>query len=346
MAEARTVSLPWPPEVLPQEPPLAPETQGPLPLSPRFLRRVSNRERVVVGLEADGTPNFVRVQQTLILNRLGDYVFAIAAPVSAVLPGPGTGSPPGQRTNQILWQGFSPGKRVLSALADLRVDASAPSLPVEVHVEPAGTGTAVIVENVTGVTAESYTADVEPVGLGQVVGRIRNAIRRNFSAEGLNIEIKGEQRPVEVRVAAPLRVSGTVRTGATSRRFSAVLDGVRRRELRIVVPGHEPPKISLRVGAAAVPDGVRPSQNARAQLAEAIKLELTYARKRQYDQFLASPDATGHSSTTYVYRTAPRPAAAASLESGGSGSNAMGWIALAVVLAAAVPVAAVVWARS
>jgi hypothetical protein len=228
----------------------------------------------------------------------------------------------------------------------LRLDASVPSLPVEVHVQPAGTSTAVIVENVTDVTAKSYAADVVPVGLSQVVTRIRNAIRRNLSAEGLNVEVKGAQRPVEVRVAAPLRVSGTVRTGATSRRFSAVLDGIRRRELRIVVPGHEPPKISMRVRTAAVPDGVRPAQDARAQLAEAIKLELTYARKRQYDQFIASPDTTGHSSTTYAYRTAPRPAAAAPLESGGSGSNAMGWIALAVVLAATIPVAAVLWARS
>ncbi|HEY3051704.1 MAG TPA: hypothetical protein VGJ40_08245, partial [Gaiellaceae bacterium] len=134
--------------------------------------------------------------------------------------------------------------------------------------------------------------------------------------------------------------------GVTSRRFSAVLDGIRRRELRVVVPGHEPPKILLRVRTAAVPDGVRPSQDSRTQLAEAIELELTYGRKRQYDQFLASADVTGHSSTTYVYRTAPRPATAAPLESGGSGSNAMGWIALAVVLAAALPVAAVVWARS
>ena len=299
----------------------------------------------MVGLDDDGTPNSVRVQQTLVLNRLGDYTFAVAAPVRSVLPGPGTQSPPGQRTNQILWQGFSPGTRVLAALADLRVDASAPSLPVKVRVEPAGTGTAIIVENVTGATAESYTADVEPVGLGEVVGRIRNAIRRNLSAEGLNIEVRGEQRRTQVRVAAPLRVSGTVRTRATSRRFSAVLDGIRRRELRVVVPGHEPPKISMRVRTADVPDGVRPSQGARTQLAEAIKLELTYARKRQYDQFIASPEASGHSSTTYVYRTAPRPAVIHSFRVG-SDDNTMGWIALAVVLAATLPVAAVVWARS
>ena len=38
---------------------------GVLPLSPRFVRRVSNKERVVVGLEADGTPNSVTVVQTI-----------------------------------------------------------------------------------------------------------------------------------------------------------------------------------------------------------------------------------------------------------------------------------------
>jgi hypothetical protein len=75
------VSLPWPPQVLPQTPPLAPKVAGPLPISPRFFRRVSNRERVVVGLDEDGTPNAIRVQQTLVMKRLGDYVFAIAAPV-------------------------------------------------------------------------------------------------------------------------------------------------------------------------------------------------------------------------------------------------------------------------
>ena len=150
---------------MPQAPPLAPKVAGPLAISPRFFRRVPNEERVVVGLDEDGTPNTVRVQQTLTLKRLGDYVFAIAAPVKSVLPGPGTGSPPGRRTNQILWQGFSPGIRKLSVVADLRVAESAPLLPVKVQVVPAGARTAVVIENVTGVTAKSYTADVEPVGL-------------------------------------------------------------------------------------------------------------------------------------------------------------------------------------
>jgi hypothetical protein len=344
-AGARTVSLPWPPQVLPQTPPLAPKVAGPLPISARFFRRVSNRERVVVGLDENGTPNAIRVQQTLVMKRLGDYVFAIAAPVKTVLPGPGTESPPGQRTNQILWQGFSPGTRRLSVVADLRVDESAPMLPVKVHVEKSGAGSVVVIENVTGATAKSYTAEVEPVGLAQVLGRIRNAIRRNYTAEGLNVEIRGAQRPVEVQVAAPLVVSGTVRAGATPRAFRAVLDGNHRNTVRVLVPGRESPKISMRVRTATVADRVRPTQRVSDQLANTIDLELTYARKRQYDQFLAAADPTGHSSTIYVYRTTPRPATVHSFTVDSS-SHTMGWVALAVLLAASLPIAAVVWARS
>jgi len=345
-AGARTVSLPWPLEVLPQTPPLAPQVAGPLPIQPRFFRRVSNRERVVVGLDEDGTPNSVRVQQTLVLKRVGDYIFAIAAPVRTVLPGPGTESAPGQRTNQILWQGFSPGSRRLSAVADLRVEESAPLLPVKVHVERGPSRSVVAIENVTGVTAKSYTGDVEPVGLGRVLGRIRTAIRRNFTAEGLNVEIRGAQRPVDVRVAAPLLVSGTVGSGDVAREFRTVLDGIHRTELRLAVPGRSAPRLSMRVRTLAVRDRVRPTQSVRDQLAGTIDLELTYARKRQYDQFLSGADPSGRSSATYVYRTAPRPATAVPLKSSGSGSNAMGWIALGLLLAAGLPVAAVVWARS
>ena len=219
-------------------------------------------------------------------------------------------------------------------------------LPVKVHFEPAGAATALVIENVTGVGARSYTADVEPVGLGQVLGRIRNAIRRNVTAEGLNVEIRGAWRPVDVRVAAPLLVSGTVLTGEVSRSFKGVLDGVRRNELRVLVPGSRPPKISMRVRTLGVPDRVRPTQSVPAQLANTIDLELRYARKRQYDQFISGADPTGRSSTIYVYRTAPRVTAAAPLESGGSSGNTIGWIALAVLLATGLPVAAVVWARS
>ena len=312
-----------------------------LPLQPRFVRRVSNKERVLVGLDADGTPNSVTVVQTSRLNRLGDYVFAIPAPVVSVLPGPGTESQPGQRTNEILWQGFSPGQRVLSARAELRVEESAPYLPVKVRFEPGDGRTTAIIENQTGVEVPSYTGDVEPTSLAQVLARIRTAIDRNLFAEGLNVELRGRKTPVDVEIAAPLRVAGTV--GAT--RFTALLDGVRKRTVRVTVPGDEP-RVAFTVQTAPVPDDLTGKQAASARLAGTIELELTYARTRQFDQFLSGPDPTGHSATTYAYKTVARPISVAPVEESGSESHALGWVALGLLLAAGLPLAAVLWARS
>lgn len=334
------VSLPWPPEVLPRTPPLAPETTGVLPLPPRFLRGLDNRERVVVGIDEEGKPHSVRVLQTIVLKRLGDYVLTVPAPVQSVTPGPGTESQPGRRENQILWEGFSPGRRVLAAWADLRLAESVAGLPVEVKVEPG----AVTVRNATGVTVPSFSAEPDPVSLGQVSGRVRSSIKADVFPEGLNVGLRGSTTPEQLRVAAPLRVSGTVRVGGERIPFSGRLDGVRRSELRVPVPEGKP-----EVEVQVQPDDVRlprPARNPRALLAQTIALELTYARKRQFDQFLSSPDQTGPSSATYVYRTtAPRPSAEPAATSG-EGDNTVGWIVLGLGLAAALPVAAVVWAHS
>ena len=82
-------------------------------------------------------------------------------------------------------------------------------------------------------------------------------------------------------------------------------------------------------------------------MAGTIALELAYARKRQYDQFLASPDPTGPSSTTYEYRTAPAvKAARVAGTSEDGGDHTLGWIVLGLGLAAAVPAGAVIWAHS
>jgi hypothetical protein len=127
--------------------------------------------------------------------------------------------------------------------------------------------------------------------------------------------------------------------------ISGLLDGLRRAELRVRIPDGEP-TIELEVRPADV-DLPRPAQGARALLAQTIRLELTYARKRQFDQFLASPDQTGPSSATYVYRTAAvRLVQPAATGGGGEEDHTVGWIVLGLALAVAAPVAAVIWARS
>jgi hypothetical protein len=337
---APPVSLPWPPEVLPRTPPLAPKTSGTLPLPPRFVRGLDNRERVVVGIDEKGKPHSVRVLQTIVLKRLGDYVLTVPAPVLSVTPGPGTESQPGRRENQILWEGFSPGRRVLAAWADLQLAESVAGLPVEVKVEPG----AVTIRNATGVTVPSFSAEPDPASLALVSGRVRSSIKADVFPEGLNVGLRGSKTPEQLRVAAPLRLRGTVRVGDASFPFAGRLDGVRRSEIRVPVPPGKP-EVEVRVRPEDI-ELPRPAKNPRDLLAQTIALELTYARKRQFDQFLASPDATGPSSATYVYRTAaPRPVAEPAAISGDE-DHMVGWIVLGLGLVAALPVAAVVWAHS
>ena len=285
-APPRVVSLPWPPTVLPRTPPLAPKTSGVLPLPPQFLGQLDNRERVVVGLEENGTPHSVRVLQTIVVKRLGNYVFTVPAPVRSVEPGPGTESPPGRRQNQILWQGFSPGHRVLAAWADLRPAESVGSLPLRVRVqtEVAGSPLApgekrsgdlrvtLIAENATaGDGRVLHGREPDAFDLAVVLGRIRGAIRRGVFAEGLNIRLRGPATPVETRVAAPLRLDGTLTfapgtaqlRGAPWRESSAspaCWTGYGEPALRLVVRGRAvnaaAPKLSLRVRTAEIPDTV------------------------------------------------------------------------------------------
>ena len=115
--------------------------------------------------------------------------------------------------------------------------------------------------------------------------------------------------------------------------------------ISVTVPGSEP-KVAFSARPAAVPDTVKDARDAKARLAGTIRLELTYARTRQFDQFLTGPDPTGHSSTAYLYRTAARAAAPSAIEESGSDSHTMGWVALGLLLVAGLPLAAVLWARS
>jgi len=384
----RVRSLPWPPVVLPHAPPLAPQSSGALPLPPRFLGRVANQERVVVGIDTSGKPHSVRVLQRIVLSRLGDYVFAVPAPVSDVTPGPGTESSPGQRENQILWEGFSPGHRVLAAWAQLRAAESATVLPVKVEVDLTVAGTKLepgqhrsgelavrlTITNATVVSARSFTGVPEPLSLAQVADRIRDAIRRGVFAEGVNVGFFGDVSSRRERVAAPLRVEGTLhfapgtvelpgaRNGVVH--FSKRLDRLERAGFTLNLHGRAidatAPKLELRVSTADIGDTLAPPGgkswvsafrrgrlgDARRLLARTIAVELIYARRRQYDMFLASPDMAAPSTTTYVYRTAAPARATSAAQPAGDADHTVGWIVLAIVVAAALPAAAVIWARS
>jgi hypothetical protein len=88
--------------------------------------------------------------------------------------------------------------------------------------------------------------------------------------------------------------------------------------------------------------GVSGKATGRQLLAFATKVSLTLARTRQYEQFLANPDPTGASESTFVYRSAVRsPVVVVAHRS----TRSWRWVELVGVLTA-LGLGAVVWSRS
>ena len=338
---APPVSLPWPPEVLPRTPPLAPETSGALPLPPRFVRGLDNRERVVVGIDEDGKPHSVRVLQTIVLKRLGDYVLTVPAPVLSVTPGPGTESQPGRRENQILWEGFSPGRRVLAAWADLRLAESVAGLPVEVKVEPG----AVTVRNATGVTVPSFTAEPDPVSLGQVSGRVRSSIKADVFPEGLNVGLRGKQDAgAAARGGAASRARNRARRAASASRSRASSTESADRSFACR-SRRGSPRSRSRFGPMT--SSSRAARRARATCSR--RRSRSSSRTRGSGSSTSSSPARTRQGRARRRTSTGQPRRGRSAEpaaTSGDEDNTVGWIVLGLGLAAALPVAAVVWAHS
>jgi hypothetical protein len=318
-------------EALRPVPPLAPP-QPPATEAPRLRGAVFSEERVLVGIAADGAATRVKVTQRLRVRSLGDYAFFIPAPASSVRAGPGSQSQPGFRPNQTVWQGFSPRRKVLSAVAELRPGGSVPALPVRVRVTgaPARAGPfqlAITVENTTGTPAAAFTADAVPADIARAGEALRAASRINRPIEGSFVRIRGETERVTLHVSAHLIARGSVAFpgGAvrvlTPSRFAVHLDrgrllvtvrGVARRaatpRVRIVV--------SPSVGAAI------PPRSARTFRATVLGY-LRYARTRQYETYIANPDPLGPSRATYVYDSAAAKRTAPPEEAENSGDSAL-----------------------
>jgi hypothetical protein len=317
-------------EALPRVPPLAPP-QPPVVETTRVRGTVTARELVRVGIGADGTPNRINVFQRLSIRSLGDYAFLIPAPVTSVTAAAGSESQPGLRPNQIVWQGFSPRRRELAAAANLRLRDSADALPVRIRVSgtpvrPGPFRLVLSVENATGVRVQTFAADAVEADVDAALDALRAAARIRRAVVGRVVRIRGASVPITRDVSAPFTVQGTIRFPAGSvrdvepSRFSGVIGGPRPSALRVTVRGValRPAAASVRVVADPAIDAVIPSRRrARHSLETAIVAYLRYARTRQYETFLANPDARGPSRTTYVFEAAAgsRPTARVSVES-------------------------------
>ena len=218
----------------------------PPPLSPpafarevRLPRRITSSERVLVGLTSDGAPSSVRVVQRLVIRGAGDYTFLVPAPATEVRPGPGTATPPGLRTNSIVWQGFSPGRRVLSADADLRLAAAAAALPLRIGVETTIGGRApapgrrasgpltvdVAVRNSTGVTVDAFSGKASERDATGALDALRAAVDHDRPTAYQEVHVRGEVEPRRALAAAPFRVHGELRLGVGTVRITGVRRG-------------------------------------------------------------------------------------------------------------------------
>jgi hypothetical protein len=299
-------------EALRPVPPLAPP-QPPVTEVARLRGTVFAQERVVVGIAADGAPTTVNVVQRLLVRALGDYTFFIPAPAVSVVAAPGSESQPGLRPNQIVWQGFSPRRKLLAARAELRPADSVSALPLRVRVRgapvrPGPFELVITIQNATRTPAAGFTADALSTDVVRALDALRAAARINRPIEGRVVRIRGESRPVRLHVSAPLALrgsvafpAGTVRTVEPTRFTRQLGGGALRVTVRGVALRSAAPR--LRIVARPVVRATIPPQSART-LEAAVLGYLRYARTRQYQAFLANPDPRGPSATTYVYDTA------------------------------------------
>src|SRR4051812_41848280 len=130
-ARANGVAIDLPPAEGPTTavPPFQPT--GALRTERRLPRgRIESDERVQVRVDPAGAPVAVSVRQRLELRGPGDYSLAVPGPIADVEPAPGSAVPPGLRSGALIWQGFSPGHRVLAADLRLRPREAAAALPL------------------------------------------------------------------------------------------------------------------------------------------------------------------------------------------------------------------------
>ena len=233
------VGLPSPTQQLTPSPPL----QGNIGLSElRIPGRVSSRQVVYVGLDATGAPVSVGATQRLTLTGKGDYSFVVPAPLEDVLPASGTDSQPGFRKDAIVWQGFSPGRRVLGARVKLRLGPAAQSLPVRVSVETRVDGRTlepnerrsgslsvdVTVRNVTRAPDVIYRANAAPAGLARVLDSLRGSIESGGPFSTYTAILRSRPVPYTTRFEAPVLLEGTL-TFPRGRVTSLTVEGRRAR---------------------------------------------------------------------------------------------------------------------
>ena len=346
---ARLVLFPTPLMPLTATPPFQP----PYTALPNVFRPpIRSSEVTSVGLDERGEVVSAATTQRLVLMRPGDYRLTVPAPATDVVAGPGSKSSPGLRRGAILWAGFSPGRKLLSATATLDPGAAARALPLRIAISNGS----VRLENTTETTTSTFSADGDKVQLAKILDVLRKDPQGRSLGRGTYVRVKGNAQALNARVSAPLRITGRI----GDKPIDFVLGGDRPGVRTIEVRGR--PSIELEVEPAPPDSLLRPPRGrswveavrlgavpgGRAFFDQALKASLTLARVHQYEAFLANPDSLGRVDARYVYRTVAAPAPPPAPAPAPTDEGLAAWM-LALIVAGSIAAAgglAVLWANS
>ncbi|MGZ4256434.1 MAG: hypothetical protein ACXVRE_01560 [Gaiellaceae bacterium] len=304
---------------------------------------------MLVGVDPEGRVARVVDHQRLLVRGKGDYQVAISAPVADVRAGAGSDSEPGLRADQVLWAGFSPGRKVLAADVILRPRATAAYLPVRLRVRRQGDRVTLTVTNATPTGEMLYAGTTHAPELARLLDETRRASlagRRLTAAYatfvGL-VRVPKRKAPIE----APLKVEGELTLpGRAPVSFSRTLGDGRPLSFRVEAHGSGTAKVHLLARPVPVVRLLRPPGAATwvaavrrrplpapFLLRRLLETRMRLVRADQYQSFLSDPDVDGRSRSVYEYETvaASAPPRIATASSGGGGGTSV-LLVVAIVL--------------
>ena len=216
---------------------------------------------MLVAVDPEGRVARVVDRQRLLVRGKGDYQVAISAPVEDVRSGPGSESEPGLRADQVLWAGFSPGRKLLSADVILRPRAAGAYLPVRLRVRRDGDRVTLTVTNATPTGEQLYAGTTHPPELARLLDETRRASlagRRLTAAYATFVGLVRVPKR-KVPIEAPLRVDGELTLpGQAPVSFSRTLGDGRPLSFQVEGHGSGTPKVHLLAQPVAVVRLLRP----------------------------------------------------------------------------------------